>query len=61
MIVQAAEQSRAVNDAWKIARWQADENRKAIEQNKSSQKVSVINKIDFDHIHWVNKNVFGKP
>lgn len=47
-------------EAWRIAKWQSEETKKAIEDNKTSvnNRINIIN--DFGWIEYVNKNIFGK-
>ncbi len=60
-LVEAAEKIASIkDDAWKIAKWQADETRKALEANNKKQPVNITNRIDMDWITYLNKYIFGK-
>jgi len=58
-LVEAIEK-KGSNDAWKIAKWQAEETRKALEANNKKQPIIVNNKIGLDWINYVNRNIYGK-
>jgi len=58
-LVEAIEK-KGSNDAWKIAKWQAEQTRAALEANNKKQPINITNKISFDWISYVNKNINGK-
>lgn len=47
-------------DAWAIARWQVDQNKRAIERNAAKVKVTTNIHNSFGWIEYVNKYVYGR-
>jgi hypothetical protein len=48
------------DDAWRIAKWQVKETKKALEGSTKKQPINITNKMDLDHAAWINKYVYGK-
>lgn len=58
-IMEQLERRGNSDTAWKIAKWQADQTKKALEANNKKQPININNKIDFGWADYVNKNVRG--